>query len=241
MITDGAPTADDSTRESNASDVALEARGATIGYGALAVVDSLDLVVRRGRIVALFGANGAGKTTTLMGLAGELPLSAGTVLFDGESAHGLLHRRARRGLGLVTEDRSLFMGLTAADNLRAGGVPAARVVELFPELEQFLGTKVGLLSGGQQQMLSVARALARDPKVLLIDELSLGLAPMVVDRLLLALRAAADRGTAVLLVEQHVRKALRAADDVYVLRRGKTVFAGPASDVRDDAVQQMYF
>jgi branched-chain amino acid transport system ATP-binding protein len=133
----------------------------------------------------------------------------------------------------VTEERSVFKSLSGFDNLRAGGVTPADVLALFPELERCLGTRGGLLSGGEQQMLTVGRALARRPRLLLADELSLGLAPIIVDRLLQAVRTAAtERGMAVLLVEQHARKALRYADRVYVMRRGYIEMALTAAEAR---------
>jgi branched-chain amino acid transport system ATP-binding protein len=211
----------------------IEARGMSAGYGGQPVVHDLDLAVGPGEVVCLLGPNGAGKTTTLLAMSGELPLLAGEVLFDGEPTKDPLYRRARAGLAYVTEERSVFKGLSGFDNLRCGGVPAADALALFPELERCLSTRGGLLSGGEQQMLTVARALARKPRLLLADELSLGLAPLIVDRLLQAVRAAAtDRDMAVLLVEQHARKALRYADRVYVMRRGRIEMALTADEAR---------
>jgi branched-chain amino acid transport system ATP-binding protein len=214
------------------SDHALEARGVSVGYGPLAVVHDLDLHVMRGEVVALLGSNGAGKTTVVRALAGELPLLAGQVWLNGAVTTAPLHRRARAGLRLITEERSVFMNLSAADNLRLGGRDRTRALELFPELERLMKRKTGLLSGGEQQILTLARALAADPMVLLADELSLGLAPLVVERLLAAVRAAADRGTAVLLVEQHVLNALEVADRAYVLNHGAVALEGATADLR---------
>src|SRR3954464_15533088 len=179
----------------------------------MAVVRGLDLRVDPGGVVALIGPNGGGKTTTLLTLSGELPPLAGEVPLNGEVTQAPLFRRARRGLGFVTEERSVFMRLSVADNLRLARARRADVLELFPELGPLMRRSAGLLSGGEQQMLALARALAREPKLLLIDELSLGLAPLVVRRLLDAVRqAATERGLGVLLVEQHVRQALQIAD-----------------------------
>lgn len=211
----------------------LEARHLTVGYGEVPVLHDVSLQVGAGQIVALLGANGAGKTTLLLALAGRLPLLSGQVAADGRVTKAPLYRRARDGLGLVTDDRSIFRGLTALDNLRVGGVQESDVLELFPELKPRLKVVAGLLSGGEQQMLTLARALARRPKVLLIDELSLGLAPQIVQRLLGRLsEAATQSGTAVLLVEQHIRKALEVADYGYILSRGRVALEGKAMTLR---------
>jgi branched-chain amino acid transport system ATP-binding protein len=212
---------------------AVDARGISAGYGTQPVIHDVDLIVRPGEVVTLLGSNGAGKTTTLLALAGELPLLSGEVAFDGTVTTAPLHKRARNGLTFVTEEKSVFMGLSLRDNLVVAGVDPDEALKLFPELERRMGVRGGLLSGGEQQMLTLARALARKPRVLLADELSMGLAPLVVKRLLEAVRAAADEtGTAVLLVEQHVRKALKYADRAYVMRRGRIELSGSASELR---------
>ena len=211
----------------------LAARGLSAGYAGQPVVHDLDLTVEPGEVVCLLGPNGAGKTTTLLALSGVLAPLGGEVEFDGETTRAPLHKRARKGLGYVTEERSVFKGLSTRDNLRCGGVSTADALALFPELEKRLGVRGGLLSGGEQQMLTLARALCRKPRLLLADELSLGLAPLVVERLLQAVRAAADeRGTGVIIVEQHARKALKYADRVLVLTRGRVRMTMSASEAR---------
>jgi branched-chain amino acid transport system ATP-binding protein len=223
--------------------VLLEVEELTVGYGPLAVVHGLAFGVDAGQVVALLGPNGAGKTTTLLGVSGALPVQSGKVRINGEPANGNLFRRVRKGMGLITEDRGVFRQLTTLDNLKVAGVNPERVLEWFPALGRRLNIKAGLLSGGEQQMLAVGRALARDANLLLIDELSLGLAPLVVDLLLEVIRKAADEGKGILLVEQHVRKTLELADHVYVLQRGRFVATGPADDIKSriDDIEAMYF
>ena len=219
----------------------IEARSLSAGYGSQPVVRDLDLEVRPGEVVALLGPNGAGKTTTLRALSGSLAPMGGEVRWLGEPGRAPLHRRARQGLAYVGE-RAVFTRLDTADNLRVGRVRSQQALELFPELEKRLRTGAGMLSGGEQQMLSLARALCRAPKLLLADELSLGLAPLVVDRLLRAVREAADRGLGALLVEQHVRKVLDIADRVYVLHRGRVTMTGTPKELRGnlDAIESSY-
>ncbi len=210
----------------------LEARGVSAGYGPQPVIHEVDIVVHPGEVVGLLGANGAGKTTTLLTLAGELPLLSGEVLLDGAVTSAPLFRRARQGLTFVTEEKSVFMGLSARDNLRVADVDVDKALDLFPELERRINVRAGLLSGGEQQMLTLARALSRQPRVLLADELSMGLAPIIVKRLLEAVvDAAKQHGTAVLLVEQHARKALEYSDRAYVMRRGHIELSGTSGDL----------
>jgi branched-chain amino acid transport system ATP-binding protein len=221
----------------------LECRGLAAGYGAMAVVRDLDLLVEPGEVVALVGPNGAGKTTTLLTLAGELPAIGGEVSFHGRVVNAPLYRRARLGMRFVTEERSVFMKLTAAENLRVAGVQVADAIAVFPELEPLLGRVAGLLSGGEQQMLTLARAVAARPRLLLIDELSLGLAPRVVRRLLDTVRrVATEESTGVLLVEQHVRQAFGIADRAYVMQRGRIVMHGSVDEMRGriDEVEATY-
>jgi branched-chain amino acid transport system ATP-binding protein len=209
----------------------LAARALSAGYGAMPVVRNIDLEVRPGEVVALLGRNGAGKSTTLLALSGELRPLAGDVILDGAPARGGLPERAQAGLAFIPETRSVFKELTVAENLRLGRGPATRALELFPELRDHVNRRADLLSGGQQQILALARALAAEPRVLLADELSLGLAPLIVRRVLDAVRSAAERGIGVLLVEQHVRQALAIADRAYLLDRGEVALEGSAAEM----------
>ncbi len=210
----------------------IEAAGLSAGYGKMAVVREVDIRVDAGEVVALIGANGAGKTTTLLTLAGELTPLAGEVRFLGKRTRSPMHVRCRGGLGYVTEERSVIMDMSVADNLKLAAVDPSVAFGWFPALEAIMKRRAGLCSGGEQQMLSLARALGRDPKVLLADELSLGLAPLIVANLLQAVRDAADeRGVGVLVVEQHVGQALKIADRVHVLERGRIVLSGTSEEV----------
>jgi branched-chain amino acid transport system ATP-binding protein len=210
---------------------ALDARSVTSGYTAQPVIRDVDLHVDVGEVVALLGANGAGKTTTLLALVGELPLHAGEVHVGGERTAAPLYKRAKRGMGFVPEGRTVFKSLSTAENLSVAKVERDVAACLFPELDSRMDVRAGLLSGGEQRMLALACALGRTPKLLLADELSLGLAPRVVTRLLEAVReAAAAQGMGVLLVEQQVRKVLRYADRAYVMRRGRIEMQLSASE-----------
>ena len=220
----------------------IQSRGLVAGYGSMSVVQNLDLHVSSGEVVALLGPNGAGKTTTVMTLAGHLPAMGGEVRLFGAPVASPLYRRVRAGLALVAEQRTVFMNLTVAENLRVNRGNTDLALELFPELEPHLRRRVGMLSGGQQQILALARAVSRSPSVVLADELSFGLAPVLVDRVLSAVRTMADRGVGVLLVEQHVHKALEIADRGYVLRHGEVHMEGAASWLRSksDEIRQSY-
>ncbi|MFY9330882.1 MAG: ATP-binding cassette domain-containing protein [Candidatus Nanopelagicales bacterium] len=217
-----------------ADSAVLKASNLSVGYVGQPVVRDVSFTVRPGEVVCLLGPNGAGKTTTLLGITGVLPLMAGTVeMLDGLTDEPL-YRKARAGLSFVTEERSIIRSLTTSENIRCAGLPIESVTALFPELESRLTTRAGLLSGGEQQMLTLGRALAREPRLLLADELSLGLAPLIVDRLLKAVRQAADeRQTGVLMVEQHARKALAYADRAIVMQRGSVVLDLTGAQARE--------
>jgi branched-chain amino acid transport system ATP-binding protein len=215
----------------NSGEPLLEAVNLCVGYGNNPVVRDVDLTVHAGEVVALLGPNGAGKTTTLLGLAGELRPTKGAVRMYGEVVTSPLHRRARAGLAYISEERSIIRGLSVADNLRLSRGNLELAYELFPELTRLRRRQAGILSGGEQQILTYARALSRSPKILIADELSLGLAPTVVRRLMQAIKTAARDGLAVLLVEQQVRTALAVADRGYLLRQGEIVLHGPSDSL----------
>ena len=218
------------------------------GYLGIPAVRHLSLTVGSGEVVALLGPNGAGKTTTLSTIAGLLKTISGTIrLGDEDITDRPAFRLARLGMSLVPEDRALFYGLTVRENLGIArgkqSLPEAELLEMLPELEKCLGRKAGVLSGGEQQMLAVGRALVGRPRLLLVDEMSLGLAPVIVERLLPVLRRVADElGTGVLFVEQHISMALEIADRAYVLNHGELVLEGAAADLRGrrDLVEASY-
>jgi branched-chain amino acid transport system ATP-binding protein len=221
----------------------ISVKGMCTGYAGQPVVHDLSFDVNPGEVLCLLGPNGAGKTTTMLALSGELPLIDGEVSFADVKAKAPLYKRARAGMAYVTEERSVFKGMSLRDNLRVGGVDAEEAVALFPELGKRMTVRGGLLSGGEQQMLTLARALGRKPRLLLADELSLGLAPLVVDRLLQAVRKAADeQQTAVVMVEQHAHKALRYTDHALVMRRGRVSLdlTGEQARTRIGEVEQAY-
>ncbi len=220
----------------------LEARGLCAGYAGVEIVRDLSIEVCPGEVVALLGANGAGKTTTLLTLAGELKPLGGEVLLKGLATTAPIYKRAREGMAFVTEERSVFMNLTTKQNLAVCRADIGKATALFPELEPLMSRRGGLLSGGEQQMLTLGRALSRQTDLLLADELSLGLAPKTVGRLLRAVRAAADEGIGALLVEQHVHRVLEIADRVYLLHQGQIQFSGTAAEARTslDEIQATY-
>jgi branched-chain amino acid transport system ATP-binding protein len=223
----------------------LDVSGLSSGYERLEVVRDIDLAIDDGEWVALAGAVGAGKTALMRALAGSLPALRGRIVLDGKDVTRLpAYERVRLGLSLVPEGRRLFAGMTVAENLTAGAHSATRresaarlrrVLELFPALAERRRQQVGTLSGGEQQMCTIGRALMAGPRLLLVDELSLGLAPVVVEGLLEALVRIREEGTALLVVEQDVEKSLTFADRAYLLRNGTIVMSGDASLLLTDA------
>jgi branched-chain amino acid transport system ATP-binding protein len=220
----------------------LRLRGVEARYGRFVALSDISLVVPEGSVVALLGPNGAGKSTMLRTISGMLAPSQGQIMFDGRRIDGRPdYKIARLGLAHIPEGRGIFPGLSVRENLMMASYGAGngngslrRVYELFPVLERRKGQTAGTLSGGEQQMLSLARAIITNPRLLMIDELSLGLAPRLVSQLFDDVRAIRDAGTTILLVEQYVRHALRLADIVVILHKGRVQFIGEPGELEHD-------
>jgi branched-chain amino acid transport system ATP-binding protein len=220
----------------------------TAGYGRIEILHGLSFSVPEGSVCALLGPNGAGKTTTLGAISGLVPVDSGGILLDGRNLARLsAYERAVLGVTLIPEGRGVFPGLSVADNLdiaahAASGVDEAwrrsrmdRVVEMFPRLEERHTQRAGTLSGGEQQMLALARAFLARPSVLLLDEISMGLAPQIVAQLFSAVRELREEGVTILLVEQYLTYALDLADVCYIMGKGRIVFAGEPNELRGDS------
>jgi branched-chain amino acid transport system ATP-binding protein len=223
----------------------LRLESLSCGYGPMQAVQDLDLFVSPGKITALLGANGAGKSSTLMCIAGHVAMHAGRILYHEEDiSHQTPMQRVTAGIGLVPEGRRLFAGLSVRENLVIGGycrdksltaTNIQKVLTTFPRLAERLDQQAGSLSGGEQQMLAIGRALMSQPKLLLIDELSLGLMPTVIDICYAAIEEFKSRGMAILLVEQSTQRALEVADEVSVLESGREVWKGKAGEALNSA------
>ena len=231
----------------------LEVEQLELAYGEVAAVRGLSFQVSEGEIVTLIGANGAGKSTTMRGVAGSMRPTKGTIRFEGRDVtHLPAHRRAAAGIALVPEGRRVFPALTVRENLEMGGFKyrsdrkkiqalIERAMEMFPRLRERAGQAAGTLSGGEQQMLALSRALMSEPRLLCMDEPSLGLAPLVVQDIFRSIRAANAAGTSILLVEQNARYALETASRGYVLQTGSIIASGPCSALKqDERVKQAY-
>lgn len=230
----------------------LEIRGLKVNYGPIQAIRGIDMDVEQGSIVALLGANGAGKTTTLRTISGVIKPTAGTITLDGQDISGnRACKIARMGINMSPEGRLIFSGLTVEENLKAGAYcikskaetehNMKRVLTLFPRLEERLKQQANTLSGGEQQMLAIARALMASPKVLLLDEPSLGLAPLIIKDIFRTLQEIRDEGTTILIVEQNALATLKIADKGYVLELGNISMSGPADVlIHDERLIEAY-
>lgn len=230
----------------------LNVQNVDLGYGSLKVVFDASLMVNAGELVGLIGGNGSGKSTILRALSGMIKPWKGSIHFDGQEVSGRKpHEMARLGLAHVPMGRQLFGNMTVHDNLLLGAIlPEARasrdenlkkVHALFPDLKRYASEKAAQLSGGQQQMVAIARALMLGPKMLLLDEPSLGLSPLLVKDVMAAIRRVADTGMPILLVEQNVKQVLQVSDRAYVLENGYQVLDGPSHELQgNDVIKKAY-
>ena len=223
----------------------LQLQGLEVSYGGIAAVKGIDLCIAKGELVCLIGANGAGKTSTLKAIAGLLPVTADTIRYAGAAIGGMrAFELVRRGLALVPEGRGVFGQLTVEENLAIGAFvrsdavevrqDLARVFNLFPRLAERRTQSAGTLSGGEQQMLAIGRALLSRPKLLLLDEPSMGLAPLMVQKIFETIQSVAKEGVTILLVEQNARLALEVSNRGYVMETGLITLSGPARDLLVD-------
>lgn len=229
----------------SASTPLLELRDLDVAYGGIRAVRGLNLIVNRGELVSLIGANGAGKSTTLRAVCGLVPRASGDILYDGQSIAAVpSYMLVRQGLIMVPEGRGIFGQLTIEENLAMGAYTRRdtvqirrdidHVLELFPRLGERLKQSAGTLSGGEQQMLAMGRAMISRPRLLLLDEPSMGLAPIMVDKIFEVIRTIADEGVTILLIEQNARLALEASHRGYVMESGRLILEGPAQQLLDD-------
>ena len=227
----------------------LEVTGLSVFYGDLQALFDLDVAVERGRTVALIGANGAGKTTFLKALAGLIASKRGSIVFDGQEIGGYpAERIAHLGMSLVPEGRLLFQNMTIEENLVMGGYTGrkgywtlSKIYDLFPAIASRGGERPFVLSGGEQQMVAIGRALMANPRLLLADEISQGLAPVVVDQIYKSFPAIRAEGTSIIIVEQEVRRAAAVSDYTYCLLKGRVTLAGPSRELGIDALSHAYF
>jgi branched-chain amino acid transport system ATP-binding protein len=227
------------------SDILIDIRQLEVAYGGIRAVRGIDLNVGRGELVSLIGANGAGKSTTLRAICGLVPIAGGDIVYDGASIKGAQSfQLVRKGLVMVPEGRGIFGQLTIAENLAMGGYSrknqseirrdTEHVFELFPRLAERRDQSAGTLSGGEQQMLAMGRAMISRPRLLLLDEPSMGLAPLMVEKIFEVVRAIAAEGVTILLIEQNARLALEISQRAYVMESGQIILDGPSSALLDD-------
>jgi branched-chain amino acid transport system ATP-binding protein len=245
MSTEVSPSAAPATTRGEGKEVILELQGINVSYGNIAAVKDLSLTVHAGEIVTLIGSNGAGKSTTLRTISGLLRPRSGDVMFQGRKINGIPgHDVVKLGICQSPEGRKIFQRMTVSENLDLGAFTRKdnaqiakdreNVLELFPRLRERIDQKAGTMSGGEQQMLAVARALLGNPKLLLLDEPSMGLAPVLVDLIFETIERIRAQGVTVLLVEQNALAALEIADYAYVLESGRLNLEGPAAELLDD-------
>jgi branched-chain amino acid transport system ATP-binding protein len=221
----------------------------TARHGLLEAVRGLSFTVKKGETLALVGANGAGKTTLMRTLAGAHPVASGKMVLDGQDVTALpAHQRVRRGIALVPEGRRMFASMTVTENLKLGAMAGRkgdwsidRIIEIFPNLKKRLDHKTGHLSGGEQQATAIGRALMSNPDILLLDEVSLGLSPLIVDRVYQSLEGLIKSGTTIILVEQDLTRAMGVADRVICMLEGKSVLEGKARELTREQVTEAYF